>query len=117
MSQVVVIRMLKPDEHGVSRARQCYFVRDAQGPVKYKECELQADKKGKKIPFRMPGTAGYVACQPKRASLDPMRRDGEQHVCIRTDDPRVVTCPDCIATSEYKEAMKQFDNLEVVGVG
>lgn len=50
-------------------------------------------------------TRGRLACDPKR-TVAPVTRGGITTITPRTDDPRAVTCPRCIASVEYAEAMQ-----------
>jgi hypothetical protein len=118
MSRVVVVRVLPKDENGIQRCRQCFLVKSPTGAITSPTGRLAKPKNGEKhYPFLVPGYQAYIACQPKRANVNPMNRNSETHVTLRTDDPRVVTCPECMATQEWKDAMAQFDNLLAVGVG
>lgn len=109
MSRIVVLRTLPPDENGNRRVRICYFVKDEKGPIKIPNARLPKPKEGKHMPFRVPGCAGYIACQPKRSSTNPIQKGGETHLCTRSDDPRAVTCPECMATDEFKVAMAEIE--------
>lgn len=49
-------------------------------------------------------THGRLACNPKRNPA-VSTRDGVTIVTPRTDDPRAVTCPKCIASADYARMM------------
>lgn len=49
-------------------------------------------------------TRGRLACNPKR-TVAPITRNGVTTITQRTNDPRAVTCPKCIASDEYKDMM------------
>lgn len=53
-------------------------------------------------------TRGRLACNPKRLVI-PITRGNVTTVTPRSDDPRAVTCPKCIASSFYKEKMKLLE--------
>jgi hypothetical protein len=117
MNRVVVLRTLPPDEYGNRRVRICYFVKDDAGPVKIPDARLAKPKDGgKHYPFKVPGCAGYIACQPKRANVMPVQKGGETYLCTRSDDPRAVTCPDCEATDEFKVAMAEIEERQAGAV-
>ena len=50
-------------------------------------------------------TRGRLACDPKR-SLAPVTCGSVTTVTSRTDDPRAVTCPKCIASKDYVKMMQ-----------
>ncbi len=50
-------------------------------------------------------TRGRLACDPKR-NVAPVVRKGVTTVTMRTEDPRAVTCPRCMASSDYLKAME-----------
>ena len=49
----------------------------------------------------------YIACQPKRDYLAV----GPQDTFSATPDPRVVSCPSCKGTPEFKELAKLFPEI------
>lgn len=46
-----------------------------------------------------------LACNPDRQAA-PVTRNGETTVTPRSDDPRAVTCPKCMASVDYAEMME-----------
>lgn len=55
-------------------------------------------------------TRGRLACNPKR-NVAPVTRSGVTTVTARTDDPRGVTCPKCLASEDYAAAMAKIDQI------
>ena len=51
--------------------------------------------------IRMGPARGRLACDPKKNPA-PVLRGGVTHVTHRTEEPRAVTCPKCMASAEYK---------------
>jgi hypothetical protein len=100
----VIIRML-PD--GSGRVRIHWFCRALLGV---------SDKIATRgIVFKESGqlgigpVQGHIACQPARTGLHSDLRAGQQAPLMHTDDPRAATCPECMATPEFKEAMAAND--------
>lgn len=52
-------------------------------------------------------TRGRLACDPRR-SVAPFVRGGVTIVTVRTDDPRSVSCPKCLASAGYAAAMAKL---------
>lgn len=50
---------------------------------------------------------GRLACDPKR-TVAPVQRGGEVTVTMRSDDPRAVTCPKCIASDLFRAAIAKL---------
>ncbi len=50
-------------------------------------------------------TRGRLACNPKRNAV-PATRNGITTVTPRSDDPRAVTCPRCLASAECKKMLE-----------
>ena len=113
MRRVIEIRAL-PD----GRYRIHYFVFDPEGP-----CELPTGmvktNQGSSVrvggsiptPEGIVATRGYIACEPERKSVLPDGRRGTIRLCLRSDDPRAVSCPSCKETAEYKAAMADLETL------
>lgn len=49
-------------------------------------------------------TRGRLACDKKKG-VRPVVKKGVTYITHRTDDPRAVTCPGCIASELYKHMM------------
>lgn len=56
-------------------------------------------------------TRGRLACDPKRA-VKHVTRGNATLVTPRTDDPRAVTCPKCIASTDYKRMTDRLATAE-----
>lgn len=95
---------------GSGRACIHLFVRDNKGPFVEPHALYPAiDHTGQVIKGKLIArpTRGRLACNPKR-TVAPVVRDGVVTVTQRTDDARAVTCPKCIASSEYRETMERL---------
>lgn len=99
--RVVNVRVL-PGEPTDGSGRVCIhlFVRDAAGP--FVEPHVLDTVEGRIVagPAR-----GRLACDRRRRPDDRPDRDGVMTVTHRTDDPRAVTCPRCMAAPEYAAIM------------
>lgn len=54
-------------------------------------------------------TRGRLACDPRRDPT-PVIRKGATIVTPRTDDPRAVTCPKCLASKDWAEMTKKLES-------
>jgi hypothetical protein len=99
----VVVKVL-PD----GRRRIHWFVRDDRGPVKT-AARSEMTQAGV---LRLGGAAGHVACQPGRESILPEAMPGRVVPFAHSDDPRGATCPECLATKEYADAIKALSEVE-----
>src|SRR5215467_9714350 len=95
MTLPVTIRLL-PD--GSGRVRIHWYVKFKGGPIK------SVAQNGV---INFPASEGKIACSP---DLGPSVRlsDGSMQLTHRSDDPRAVTCPECMATQEFKDAMAEI---------
>lgn len=91
---------------GTGRVCIHWFRLDPAGPITTPVGAIMAGQFG---PMKMGGERGWIACHPEQTSVLPVERGGETLICTRSDDPRAVTCPACIATVEYQEANKRLD--------
>lgn len=107
MSNVVVMRVLPPDANGTRYVRVCWFIIDKDGPVQNPGGMLETSWG----PKGYEGARGRIACQPKRTSVLPEFNGAETRLCVNSEEPRAVTCPECKATPEYKAAMAAYDDL------
>lgn len=101
-----VMRML-PD----GRVRIHWFMRCPDGPIKTPGA-VHPTPYG---PLPLGHAQGRIACQPALDSVLPQWRNGEAWLCTHTDDPRAATCPQCKATPEYVQAMKQIEEATKEG--
>lgn len=90
------------------RVRIHWFVFQEGGPAKTSKGKLKSS--GGEI--EVVGKSGYVACDPKRTTLNPSRHGEVIKTFHHTDDPRAATCPECLATAEYKAAMAKMSEGE-----
>lgn len=81
------------------------FVRDVAGSYTEPHVLHQKTVGGKPVPGELVArpTRGRLACDRRRV---PAR--GPQ-VIARTDDPRAVTCPRCLASPECRELMAKLE--------
>lgn len=86
------------------------FVRDPNGPfVEPHVLYPVMDDNGQPGPgLTARATRGRLACDPRR-TVAPVVRGGVTTVTIRSDDPRAVTCPKCMASKDYTDLMTQIE--------
>lgn len=111
MKHQVNVRVL-PGEPTDGTGRVCIhlFVHDERGPFVEPHVLHPVFKNGvlvKQQVMAVP-TRGRLACDPKR-TVAPVTRGGVTTVTPRTDDPRAATCPRCLASKEYAEMMKHYE--------
>jgi hypothetical protein len=101
----VVVRTL-PD------GRVCihWLMRDPEGPI---QTMNQVVRGAGAMMWK--GARFRCACQPERTSLNTSEV-GRTVQFTHTDDPRAATCPKCLATVEYKDAMARLQGLQTHGV-
>ena len=111
MKKRVISLKVLPGEPVDGTGRICIhlFVPDERGPFVETHCLYVDDER--KIGAKL--TRGRLACDPKRTvSLKPV--NGVTTVTLRSDDPRAVTCPKCIASAEY---IRKTEQLTATPVG
>jgi hypothetical protein len=59
-------------------------------------------------PLKMGGVRGRIACNPSQNYLGPLEKGMQRLMCHRSEDPRAVTCPACMDTPAFKEAIANF---------
>jgi hypothetical protein len=112
MSRVLEVRAL-PD----GRYRIHWFIFDPDGPVSLPQGTIETSHGPMKVGGSIPTpdgivlSRGRIACEPQRTSVLPDQRRGTIRMCLRSDDPRAVSCPECQATAEYKAAMANLETL------
>lgn len=110
MSRTAVLRLL-PD--GSGRVRIHWFIWDKEGPIQMPQTMVMTAKG----PMAVGGNAvtgerrGRIACQPKLKSVLPQQKGQEYLLFTHSDDPRAASCPECMATEEYKAAMKALEEI------
>ena len=104
MQRVVVMKRLKD---GSGRCCIHYLVRDDSGPITMLDCEIVA------MPYKVGGRA-RIACNKEQNTVTPQERGQEVFQCLRSDDVRAVTCPDCLATKEAKDMLAHYAEMEDV---
>lgn len=98
-----VIRVLKD-----GRVRIHFFARDDAGPVTTPSAVVPTSMGL----ISLGGAKGFIACEPRRQSVSPELGPGNRVTpCCHTDEPRAVTCPECLETETYKKAMAQIADI------
>ncbi len=100
----VLIRLL-PDRSG--RVRIHWFERTADGPVQTQANSVQTALGTVKLG----GAKGRIACQPARKEVTPSLIGSEWEPCVHSDDPRAVTCPECMGKDGFKAAMQELKDI------
>ena len=98
MGRHLVIKSL-PD----GRLRIHWFKVCSSGPIKTPEGMIQTSIGAKQVG----GVQGMIACNPEQNNLGPVQKGMDTLMCLRSDDPRAVTCPECMATEDFKKAVVQ----------
>jgi hypothetical protein len=93
---------LIPD--GTGRVCIHYFHKEANGHVRTPSA-LMPSTIGL---LRVGGEAGRIACDASLRTVTPQTRGNELQVCPHTDDPRAATCPACLKTPLWREAMLEI---------
>ncbi len=83
-----------------------WFVADPAGPIRNGEATVSQTQGG---PLVIGGGVGRLACRPQQNSVLTQIRGNVAFPCGNSDDPRAVTCPDCMATEEYKKRMAELE--------
>lgn len=112
MGKRIVNMNVLPGEPVDGTGRVCIhlFVRDERGSFVEPHVLHPVIKDGEIVKRELEAkpTRGRLACDPKRG-VAPVKRGGVITVTPRTDSPGAVTCPKCMASKEYIEAMEQLD--------
>lgn len=88
------------------RARIHWFREFANGPI-----TTAADVRMTQLgPMTLGGKTGGIACNPEQNSVLPQDCGSEIFICLRSDDPRAVTCDKCMATPEFAVAMAPYQD-------
>jgi hypothetical protein len=110
-SRIVSISVL-PGEPTDGSGRVCIhlFVPRADGPFVEPHALHPVFQDGVQVKQQVVAlpTRGRLACDPRR-QVAPVTRRGVTAVTARTDDPRAVTCPRCLASVLYREAMERLE--------
>ena len=109
VKRVVIVSVL-PGEPTDGSGRVCthLFVRDEKGLfVEGHVLRPAKDKNGNLIRGKLTASParGRLACDPKRCFY-PTTRNGVTTVTHRSDDPRAVNCPKCLASEGYAAITK-----------
>lgn len=102
MNQVIV--RLLPDKSG--RVRIHWFERTDQGPIQT-DGVVQPTQAGL---VRLGFAKGRISCRPNDTALGGTQ--GAAYVpTVHSDDVRAVTCPECMATEEFKAMIKSMEDI------
>ena len=102
--RTVVIKMLKD---GSGRACVHWFRVDPKGPITTPSKTVPTMMG----PMKFGGVQGYIACNPAQNTVTPQQVGNDIYQCCRSEEPRAVTCPDCMATPEFKAAMEEIESM------
>lgn len=115
MKRIVNVSVL-PGEPTDGSGRVCIhlFVPSDTGPfvephVLHSKLDDQGNPVGRQVEAKP--TRGRLACSATRMAA-PVTRDGVTKVTQRSDDPRAVTCPKCIASEFYVKMMERITQIE-----
>lgn len=89
---------------GTGRVCIHLFVQDPRGP--FVEPHVLHETEPGKLTARP--TRGRIACSAKIKGVAAVVRGGVTYVTHRTDDPRAVTCPKCLASREAQELLARI---------
>lgn len=87
---------------GRRRVRIHFYVRSEGGPIKPSPMTLNTAKG----PVPIGGGRGFIACQPKMATLKANIVNGAYQPTPCSDHPGAVTCDLCMKTAAFQEAAK-----------
>lgn len=62
-------------------------------------------------PLAVGGVRGRIACRPAVSTVTPQAVNGAVQLLCRSEEPRAVTCPECMATPQFKRAMEEISLL------
>lgn len=104
--RVVQVNVL-PGQSTDGTGRVCIhlYVPDERGPFVEPHALHPGDEDPKQLVAKP--TRGRLACDPRR-KVAPTTTNGVTAVTMRTDDPRAVTCPKCIASDSYEKMMARL---------
>ena len=102
--QTVVLKLL-PD--GTGRIRIHWAVRDPNGKIEIRDRVVETSW-GPKV---MQGARWRVVCQPGLSTLSGLRQGENVVLQPCSDDPRGVTCPECMAAEEFQKARQDLEEL------
>ncbi len=102
--RAVTVRVLKDPATGAFRkVRIHYFHRTPDGHI---------TTPGKKVHgVRLGGAKGYIACNKAIASVAAQTKGGVINLVVHSDDPRAVTCPECLASDDHKKRMAEYSDI------
>ena len=103
-TRVVEIKVLPNDR---SRVRIHYFARHDAGPIRQPGQTQQTPLGQVKLGYGV----GHIACMPQRKDILPKVEGGVTKIVPHSDDPRAVTCPECMATDEFNAHMARLAEL------
>lgn len=106
--RIISVKVL-PGEPLDGTGRVCIhlFVPDEKGPFVEPHALHPKMENGKAVKGKLTAkpTRGRLACDPRRL-VAPVTRGKVTTITHRSDDPRAVSCPKCIASVDYKRKME-----------
>jgi hypothetical protein len=108
MSKQRVNVKLLPDKSG--RVMIHWFMWDEAGPIELTQAPVMTANG----PMVVGGnvvtgeTKGRIACNPALKDLIPRAVGGIGQLCVHSDDPRAVTCPDCKKVPEFAALIQEY---------
>jgi hypothetical protein len=89
------------------RVRIHYFHTDPGGPIHMPRQVLGVTPMGPMVT----GATGFIACSPGATRAAPVVKGGMIYLGLgqHSDDPRAATCPECLASAAYKQAMAIYE--------
>ncbi len=114
MGKRVINISLLPGEPQDASGRVCihFFVRDERGPITEPCVPHNIIKDGEvSKELEVKATKGRLACDQQR-TVALVTRKGITTVTHRTEGLSAVTCPKCLASVEYAEAIEQLTPAE-----
>lgn len=112
-NRVVNISVL-PGEPTDGSGRVCIhlFIKDDKGSFTEPHALYPVFKDGVQVKQELTAgpMCGRLACDPKRTPVVSLKGKSSNLISVlsRTDDPRAVTCPKCIASEIYRVMMEKF---------
>ena len=109
-----IIRIL-PD----GRVRIHWFCRDYNGAATAPAGLIPVMKDGEPVlengkqKFISGAVKGFIACNRGQREVTPQYIANTVEVCNHSDDPRAVSCPECLATAECQAALAELDRLQL----
>lgn len=102
--QQVVMRLLSD---GSGRVCIHWLYEHPEGPLETTDNSIMTAT-GPKV---LKGRKWRMACNPNLKAISSVQDGARIIPWTHTDDPRAATCPKCLATEEYKQRMKELEEV------